>query len=209
MHSRQGIIRWILIWNLAFCIQIAPLDGQPLNAGIFAGVNASQVSGDSYTGFNKLGLTAGFFLNRLIDYHIYWQAEIKYGIRGVYQGPAENDPTLYRSAYHILEIPLSVHYVYEKRIMVEIGTSPELLLAARFWDENGIMDPSTYPENRRLGLNVFAGLGYWFNEKITAGLRYTNSAIPFRDPEEWNHPRYRGYFHNVITLSLSYRFSPK
>lgn len=209
MHRKTGISNGILPWVLVFSIQVAPLRGQPLNAGIFAGVNASQVTGDTYTGFNKLGPTAGFFLNRLIEYNIFWQGEIKYGIRGVYQGPAENDPTLYRSTYHVLELPLSVHYVYEKRIMVEVGTSPELLLAARFRDENGVMDPSTYPENRRLGLNVFAGLGYWFNENIMSGLRYTNSAIPFRDPQEWNHPRYRGYFHNVISLTVAYRFSSR
>jgi hypothetical protein len=89
---------------------------------------------------------------------------------------------------------------------VELGTSPEVLVAAFFWDENGLMDPSTYPENRRFGLSVFAGFGYWFNDRIMAGLRYTNSAIPFRDPEEWNHPQYRGYFHNVITLSLAFKF---
>ncbi len=178
--------------------------GQHLNVGLYGGVTASQVDGDSYTGFNKLGLCGGFFMNRPMDYNISWQLEIKYGSRGVYKGPADNDLTLYRSVYHIVELPLSVHYLFEDKILLEIGTSPEVLVATRFSDENGLMDPSTYPENRRFGLSVFAGIGYWFNGKIMAGLRYTNSAIPFRDPEEWNHPLYRGYFHNVISLTLAY-----
>ena len=182
------------------------VNGQTLNAGIFAGINASQVAGDSYTGFNKLGLNAGFFMNQLIEYDIYWQAELRFGTRGVYQGPTDNSQTLYKSAYYILEVPLSVHYLYDERIMVELGTSPELLLGTRFWDEYGLMDSSTYPENRRFGLSVFGGVGFWFNDKIMAGLRYTNSAIPFRDPEEWNNAQYRGYFHNVFSLSVNYRF---
>ena len=182
------------------------VNGQTLNAGIFAGINASQVAGDSYTGFNKLGLNAGFFMNQLIEYDIYWQAELRFGTRGVYQGPTDNSQTLYKSAYYILELPLSVHYLYDERIMVELGTSPELLLGTRFWDEYGLMDSSTYPENRRFGLSVFGGVGFWFNDKIMAGLRYTNSAIPFRDPEEWNNAQYRGYFHNVFSLSVNYRF---
>jgi len=182
------------------------LNGQALNAGIYAGINASQVAGDSYTGFNKLGLNAGFFMNQLIEYDIYWQVELRYGTRGVYQGPTDNSQTLYKSAYYILELPLSVHYLYDERIMVEIGTSPELLLGTRFWDEYGLMDSSTYPENRRFGLSVFGGVGFWFNDKIMAGLRYTNSAIPFRDPEEWNNAQYRGYFHNVFSLSIIFRF---
>ena len=182
------------------------VNGQTLNAGIFAGINASQVAGDSYTGFNKLGLNAGFFMNQLIEYDIYWQAELRFGTRGVYQGPTDNSQTLYKSAYYILELPLSVHYLYDERIMVELGTSPELLLGTRFWDEYGLMDSSTYPENRRFGLSVFGGVGFWFNDKIMAGLRYSNSAIPFRDPEEWNNAQYRGYFHNVFSLSVNYRF---
>ena len=182
------------------------LNGQTLNAGIYAGINASQVAGDSYTGFNKLGLNAGVFMNQLIEYDIYWQVELRYGTRGVYQGPTDNSQTLYKSAYYILELPLSVHYLYDERIMVEIGTSPELLLGTRYWDEYGLMDSSTYPENRRFGLSVFGGVGFWFNDKIMAGLRYTNSAIPFRDPEEWNNAQYRGYFHNVFSLSIIFRF---
>jgi hypothetical protein len=185
------------------------LNGQALNAGFFAGINASQVDGDTYSGFNKLGLNAGSFVNRHIEYNIFWQAEIRYGTRGVYQGPTDISQTLYKSAYHILELPLSVHYLYDERIMVELGTSPELLLAVRFWDEYGIMDPSTYPENRRFGLSVFGGIGFWINDKIMAGLRYSNSAIPFRDPEEWNNAQYRGYFHNVFSLSIAYRFIHK
>jgi Outer membrane protein beta-barrel domain len=183
--------------------------GQTLNIGMTGGVNASQVEGDSYMGFNKLGLTGGFFVNRLIDYNIYWQAEIKYGTRGVYKGPAENDPTLYRSGYHYVEVPVSVHYLYQEKFLVEMGTSPEVLVATYFWDEGGLLDPSTYPENRTFGLSVFAGVAYRFSDRVMAGLRYTNSAFPFRDPEEWNHPRYRGYFHNVICLSMSYRFNQK
>ena len=185
------------------------MEGQQLNTGFFGGISASQVDGDSYTGFNKLGLTAGFYMNRHIEYHIYWQAEIKYGTRGVYKGPADNDPTLYRSGYHYLSLPVSVHYLYQEKFLMEIGTSPEVLVATYLWDEGGLMDSSSYPENRKFGLSVFAGVGYWFNDRVMTGLRYTNSAIPFRDPEEWNHPRYRGYFHNVISISISYKFGQK
>lgn len=181
------------------------LPGQEFNAGIFGGVNVSQVSGDTYSGFNKLGFNTGVFVNRLIDNHFYWQAEIKYGTRGVYQGPTDNNQSLYKSSYHILELPLSVNYLFDGKFQLEVGTSPEVLITTLFWDENGKIDKSTYPDNRRFGLSVFAGLAYWFNEKIMAGLRYTNSAVPFRDPEEWNNAQYRGYFHNVISLSLAFK----
>ena len=193
---------WLWPLLLAGCIS---LHAQKFNAGLFGGVTASQVDGDSYSGFNKLGMTAGAFVNRLIDYQIYWQLEIKYVTRGVYKGPTDSDQTLYGSTYHYVELPLSVHYLYDEKIQVEAGASPEVLITTRFWDQDSTIDPATYPDNRRIGLSVFGGLYYWFNPSLGAGIRYTYSAIPFRDPQEWNHPRYRGYFHNVISLTLAYK----
>jgi hypothetical protein len=200
-HRHKTGLAGILLFFTALSIS-----AQQFSAGLFGGINVSQVSGDTYSGFNKLGFTGGLFVNHPIDNHFYWQAEIKYGTRGVYEGPTDANPTLYKSAYHILELPLSVNYLFDGRIMLELGTSPEVLLGTRFWDENGLMDKASYPDNRRIGLSVFAGIAYWFNARMMAGLRYTNSAIPFRDPEEWNNSQYRGQFHNVISLSLAYKF---
>jgi len=194
---------------LFLCLGAATTRGQQLNYGIYGGITASQVDGDAYRGFNKLGGTAGLFLNRHIEYNIYWQAELKYVSRGVYKGPSDNDQTLYRSTYHYLEIPLSVHYLVQEKFIIEFGTSPEVLLGTAFEDESGTLNPEGYPDNRKFGLSVFAGVGYWFSDRMMAGLRYTNSAIPFRDPREWNNPQYRGYFHNVVSLSLAYRIRPK
>jgi hypothetical protein len=193
-----GLVLMIFAWG-------GDLEGQDLNVAFYGGISASQVDGDSYSGFNKQGLCAGFLMNRHIAYDIYWQAELRYDNRGVYKGPSENDATLYWSSYHYLGLPLSANYLYDEKILLELGTSPEVLISNVFRDENGTLDPASYPENRRFGLSVFVGMGYWFSDHLMVGLRYTTSAIPFRDPEEWNHALYRGYFHNVISLSLAYR----
>lgn len=199
----------VFLWVVTLFILSMSVKGQELNVGVFGGLNISQVSGDSYQGFNKLGFNGGVFVNQLIYQQFYWQAEIKYASRGVYEGPSDSNPGLYRSSYQYLELPLSVHYLFDAKIMLELGTSPEVLITTIFWDENGVLDKSQYPENRRFGLSVFAGIGYCVTERMMVGLRYTNSAIPFRDPEEWNNSQYRGLFHNVISLSMAYSFKHK
>ena len=209
MNRKQRNHNGAVLAVIMLFIMTVSMNGQQFNAGIFGGMNISQVDGDSFKGFNKVGFTTGFFVNRLIEGHFYWQAEIKYGTRGVYEGPSDGNPTLYKSSYHIVELPLSINYLFDEKIMLELGTSPEVLITTRYWDENGLLDKSSYPDNRRFGLSVFAGIGYWFNDRMMAGLRYTNSAIPFRDPEEWNNPQYRGNFHNVISVTLGFRFKPK
>jgi hypothetical protein len=209
MIDKQDKKQALMALTLALFLGVCSVNGQQMNYGIFGGITASQVDGDTYSGFNKLGATAGLFLNNHIEYNIYWQAEIKYVSRGVYKGPADNDPTLYRSSYHYVEMPLSVHYLYNEKLLVELGISPEVLVGTRYEDEGGILDPSAYPENRRFGLSVFAGVGYWFSDRMGFGLRYTNSAIPFRDPQEWHNAQNRGYFHNVMSLSLTYRIGSR
>ena len=114
---------------------------------------------------------------------------------------------LYTAAHIIyVEVPLSVHYLYEDRIQVEAGFSPEVLIRAVFADEDGLLDPAQNPDNRRFGLSVFGGIYYWFKNSTGVGVRYTYSAIPFRDPQEWNSYLNRGFYHNVICLSAAFKF---
>jgi len=185
----------------------APAQGQKINVGLFGGINVSQLSGDPYEGFNKLGFNAGLYVNRPIDNHFYWQVEIKYGTRGVYEGPKDNNQNIFKSSYHIIELPLSVNYLFDNKILLELGTSPEVLVTTLFWDDNILIDKSQYPDYRRFGLSVFAGIGYRFNERIMAGFRYTNSAVPIHDPQEWNNSQYPGDFHNVIRFTLGYKIN--
>ncbi len=205
-HNRFHLF-FVMILLVMLLVHPTGLKAQQFNAGVFGGVTASQVDGDTYGGFNKLGMTAGAFVNRYIDWDIYWQLELKYVMRGVYEGPGDfNVNLLYKSSYHYLEFPLSVHYLFNEKVQVELGTSPEVLLFARFWDQDGLIDPGSYPENRRFGLSVFAGVLYWLTPYAGVGIRYTYSAIPFRNPQEWNNPQYRGYFHNVLSLTGYFQF---
>ena len=193
----------ITLFALYICGQ---LYAQEFNAGLFGGVTASQVDGDFYKGFNKLGLTAGAFVNREIDYNIYWQLEIKYVSRGAYKGSDPNDPLIFKAVYRYAEIPLSVHYLYADRIQAEIGISPDILLNYASYENNIRTDPALDPENHRFGMNAFAGIYYWFTQAAGVGFRYTYSVITFRDLDEWHNFLYRGYFHNVLCLTVAYKF---
>ena len=196
----------IVISALVALFICGPAQAQEFNAGFFGGVTASQVDGDLYSGFNKLGLTAGAFVNREIDYNIYWQLEIKYVSRGAYKGSDPNDPSIFKVVYRYAEIPLSVHYLYAERVQAEIGISPDVLLHYASYEDNIRTDPALDPSNHRFGMNAFAGIYYWFTPAAGVGFRYTYSVITFRDLDEWHNYLYRGYFHNVLCLTAAYRF---
>src|SRR5690606_12816075 len=56
--------------------------GQSFNAGILAGINDSQVAGDSYSGFNKAGILVGLYSDIDIISKINLQFEINYSQKG-------------------------------------------------------------------------------------------------------------------------------
>jgi len=53
----------------------------PLTFGFYGGITASQVTGDTYQGFQRIGVNAGLFLNQYVVGDIYWQVELKYVTR--------------------------------------------------------------------------------------------------------------------------------
>jgi len=209
MTTSSTNIRTTLILILVMAFSGSPAAGQGFNAGLIGGVTASQVDGDQYSGFKKLGITAGVFVNREIDHDIYWQMEIRYETRGAYETEENNSALVgfYKSVYRIVEVPLSVHYLFNGQVQPELGIAPEVLVGYASFDGNGRTDPALDPDNYRFGLSVFAGIWYWFIPTTGIGLRYTYSAVPFREPNQGTLPlRYRGYFHNVLSLNMAFKF---
>ncbi len=200
MKINTGIIILIL------CISLSS-SAQSFQGGIFAGINASQIDNDTYGGFNKLGLNAGAFVSREITPNFYWQMELKYSSRGMYHHPTINQNFIALSNLKYLELPLSIHYFYNEKIQVELGFAPDVLLSEYYEDEHGSLDPAYAPDLRRFGVNVFGGIYYYFIENMAVGIRYTYSAIPFYPFDFWT-ARYRdkGYFHDVLCLSVKYYF---
>lgn len=208
MNRENTFFRGFLMLLLSTMLIQGKVLAQEFDLGVFGGVAVSQVDGDFYRGYHKLGMTAGVFVNREIDNNFYWQLELKYVSRGAF----ENDPQNYvydKTVYRYIEIPLSVNYLFDEKYQVEAGISPEVLLQYAAFDANGKLDPRNYPDNRRFGLSVFAGFVYWFIPNTGVGFRFTYSAIPFREPQEYNNAQYPGLFHNVMAFTLAHKFKSR
>ena len=206
--NNPGRIRtgWMCIL-LGGLLATGPLSAQEFNAGIFGGINASQVDRDGYGGYNNLSLTGGVFVNREFSDGFFWQFEIKYGGRGAYYLGENVVEDFHKTSFHYIEFPLSVNYLHQDKVEAEIGVSPDILISYKAYladryeaDIDGIGD------NRRAGINAFAGIYYWFHPSLGAGIRFTYSIIPFATREGAS-VRYldSGYFHNVLSLTCTYR----
>ncbi len=195
--------------RLAFLVLLMGISaltfGQRFQGGVFGGINASRIQNDGYGGFQKLALHGGVFVQREIALNLGWKMELKYSARGMYHPRTQSVPIMQLSNITYLELPLSVYYLYNEKVEVEIGIAPDVLLSEYYEQDRLPLDPSYSADLRRFGLNGFAGISYYFHEKVAIGLRYTTSAIPFYAFDYWT-PRYfsSGYFHNVISIGLKY-----
>ena len=179
--------------------------GQKFQGGVFGGLNTSRIQNDDIGGFTKLGMHAGAFVGRDIGLNLGLKLELKYSTRGVYNYPNNMNNFLLITHLNYVELPLSITYLYNEKFELELGFAPDVLLSERYEDENGPLDPSTFPELRRFGLVGFAGFSYYFTERLAAGFRFTISAIPAHSFDYWT-PTYftSGLFHNVLSIGLKY-----
>ena len=175
--------------------------------GVIGGLTASQVDGDTYSGFNKLGFMAGGYAKRMFSYTIGGQMEIRYIMKGAYASDNENDAFYYKLVLHYVDIPLMFQYHYKENVIFDLGVSPELIVYNREEDQYG-PTPEDSPEFYRLTLSALGGVGYKFWDVITVNFRYGYSVIPIREHasgQTWL--LNRGQYNNVLMFGIYYQIS--
>ena len=186
-----------------------PAFSQPFEGGFFAGLTASQVDGDTYAGYNKLGITAGGYISRNLgrSRNAGWKAELRYIQKGAFKKTSLENPDYYRLTIHYVEIPLLYTYVFHDKIQMEGGLSPDVYLSHKEEDEYSVIPADEGPGYHRFGLNAIAGAGYWITEQILLGIRYSYSVIPMRDHASGQtYLLNRGQYNNVLGFSMYYHF---
>ena len=189
---------------------------QSFNAGLIAGATFSQVDGDSYYGFHKVGFTAGTYVSLPVANHFALQMELKYTQMGAHSSTKEiieyNYPA-YNLRLHYAEIPVMLRYdfghftVYGKpldNLALELGLSLDFLLKYR-----GEIEAAT----QTWKLNFFSvtgnfGLHYAFTKHWGIGARMMYSITPMQTnpTPQWffNHS-----YNKVIQITMTYNlYSP-
>jgi len=180
---------------------------QPFSGGFFAGMSASQVDGDTYAGYNKIGLTAGGYISSEFNRSWKWKTELRYIQKGAVKKNTIEDPDYYRLAIHYVEVPFMVQYYINEQLYLEAGLAPDIYLFHKEEDEIGDIPSNEGPAYHRFGLNAGAGVGYFITENIIIGLRNSYSAIPMRDHASGQtYLLNRGQYNNVLAISLYYHF---
>ena len=203
----------LVIIVLSF-VGLSKASAQSFNGGLIAGATFSQVDGDSYAGFHKIGLTAGGYVNLPVSEHFALQMELKYTQMGAHSSTKEiteyNYPS-YNLTLHYAELPLMLRYDFGHfnvngkpldNLAVELGVGLDFLLKY-----HGEIEAAT----QLWRLNFFSvtgnfGVHYAFTDHFGIGARMMYSITPMQTnpTPQW---LFDHSYNKVIQLTLTYNIN--
>lgn len=177
---------------------------------IRTGLTTSQIYGDHFGGYNKLGFTGGVGTFTSISKTFNFQFELNYATRGSRKRPTDKDPTTYRIDPHYIDIPL----LFKTQISffeLEFGICNGIYLFHNESDNIGRIpkNQNTWQFNRyELAGNI--GLNVPISEKWVTNARFHYSLLPASGQLGFvnGFSLYGGAYNNVISLSLHRVFRP-
>jgi hypothetical protein len=188
-------------------------NSQIFNGGLLLGFTASQVDGDSYSGYDKPGIHGGVFISTGIFPHMDARMEIRYASRGA-KNPASDDNTgFYLLGLHYIDIPVVVSYKIKRYGAAELGLVPGYLISVNGEDDGGQLPEDALVDYHKFDLGLLLGLNINLLPKLSLCMRYTYSVFSIRDLESagayysWFGKIFGhsvGDFNNYLTFGINY-----
>jgi hypothetical protein len=188
---------------------------QRILGGVSLGMNLTQVDGDDFYGFHKVGLNVGPMVIVPFGKNKNWSAsmELLYTQKGSkHNGSA--DTTDYKLIQDYAEIPVLIHFTDKKLISGGLGFSYGQLInyketKNRFYDT--LYQYQTGLSNFDISLVADIQIRIWY--KLWANLRYqysmkSNRTVVIDNPNLYpRSPETRKQYNNVITLRVTWIFN--
>jgi hypothetical protein len=205
-------MKYRLVVILAFTI--STLSAQDFHGGILAGFTASQVDGDSYAGYDKMGLVGGVYVTRDMTDWLQARMEVRYASKGARNPASEDNTGSYLLALHYIDLPVMASFRIKKYGYLQLGLIPGYMFHANGRDDSGTLPQDYLVDFRKFDLGTLIGANIIITQKISLDVRYSYSIFSIRDLEtagsyySWFGKIFgnsRGDFNNYLTLDLNYQ----
>lgn len=189
---------------LLFVVNV--LVAQRFDAGIIAGLNATQVEGDGFKGYHKPGLLAGMFVQTDIAPTLFAGMEIKYSQKGSKRKYDPKQPAVeeYKMQLGYIDIPVFMGFRTNDRSAILGGITPGVLIHSKETGAYGEIPEEDQQDFNTLDLQLFLGFQWDFTERMAVDLRFSLSVIPCADKAESTYYFHSGLYNNVISLAVYY-----
>ena len=197
-----------LLVAIFFFVVLGISFAQQFQGGVAAGLVGSQVAGDTYSGFDKPGAYAGFWVRLGLSERTSLQTEISYFQKGSRHNPDEKrqDMTFYLMRLGYIEMPFLFQFQVRNKLTLEVGPSFSFLLHS--YEELDYMEV-TYGKFNLFNPSFMAGIGYPVTEKLGVHFRMNSSVLSIRK-DQVSGAVYRifdhGQYNDCLVIFLSYKF---
>ena len=196
----------VLIILLVFTGMTAYTQG--FQGGLLAGLNASQVDGDSYSGYHKPGIVAGAYVLTNLSRTVFSGMEIKFAQKGSRKNPnpKTGDQTQYIMRLNYIDIPfyLGIHTSFKTSILG--GLSAGYLMSGNEYDNYGKFSPQDQHAFNNIDIQGFLGFRFQMTDRLSIDLRGAYSLVPIREQPGDVFPYWLdSQFSNLLNTTLLYR----
>jgi len=182
---------------------------QRFNGGAMIGMTTTQVAGDSYSGFHKVGAAAGVFVNFQPVDHSSVQFELQFLQKGSRKSAnaVKEDYETYLLRLNYIEMPLLYQYHFGW-FLLEAGPSVGIFMSG-YEEFNGGDQKRDDFATATFQLNF--GVVFTVAENFKFGIRTNNSLTNLRSTNNTGDvrrifPNNYGQFNDVLLFSFSYQF---
>jgi hypothetical protein len=201
-----------------FTLFTSAVFSQKFIGGPKLGIAFTQVDGDFYGGYHKVGVDFGGFVYRTIGKNQKWdlQFEIEYVQKGSRETPDPENGTYtdYKMALNYLQIPIFARF-NARHLSFEAGLSLGTLFSSKEFTDGEEIPVEDQVPFKNMEFAVLAGINYHFNPKLWFNARFSyslarirepyNGDIPVYDPDPWDLQK-PGQYNNVMVFSFYYAF---
>jgi hypothetical protein len=184
-------------------------NAQRFHGGVMAGGVASQVQGDTYSGFYKLGIYGGAFVSFDLGKISTLQMEMEFIQKGSRDNadPEKGKYTSYLLRLNYIEVPLVYQVKIYKGFSFEIGPAMDVLVSS--YEAYDDMQVENTVPLRPVTLNALAGISYEIIPKLKLDFRFIMSLTSIRNGETtgyYNRFGVWGQYNDLLALTAWYRF---
>jgi len=206
MNTKKIVVYLLSGLLLPFAVRTSAF-AQKFEGGLLAGLCASQVAGDTYSGYDKAGVFAGGYVSLPLSNRVDIRLELDYIQKGSRKNPKPelDDYDSYLMQLGYVEMPLLFQFHIGSKLVAETGPAMSFLLHSR--EEIDQVEGTNNPFKKQ-NLSIIAGISFPVTVKISAGLRTVNSLFSIRQDrvtgDVWRIWDY-GQFNDVLVLSFGYK----
>lgn len=186
-------------------LSASSLFAQTFGGGFLAGASLSQLDGDSWGGYHKIGITAGAYTFTQLNKYVKAQFELRYTEKGSKSN--SKDPSIfYQSRLNYIEAPLLLKYSFLQKFNADIGLAAGYLVKGT--EDDGYGELEADPPFKPYELSFLVGVHYEILEKLHFNIRFNYSVLPVGDhPGGQTWLFNRGQYNNVLTFTVYYQLA--